>query len=192
MLTLSSRDAWELYTLRASLEGLAAELATQFLDDEGRRELKQAFARLAEAGAKRSLFAATVADFALHKTIVALARHRRLAEQYRLVEQQVRMSIASTNALLPDLSSIIDQHQLIVDAMLAGRAREAARLSEVHNHVEGERLREHLQKSEEPRAFSPPAIGSRNAWPRRQEASAERASFQRSRGRTRARPRSFG
>jgi len=144
-LTLSSQDAWELYTLRACLEGLAAELAAEALDREGRAELEAAFARLAEVGAKRSLGAATSADFALHKTIVRLARHGRLAEQYRLVEQQVRVSIASTNALLPDLASIISQHKPIVDAILAGAAQEAGRLSQAHSLTEGEKLRRHIE-----------------------------------------------
>jgi DNA-binding GntR family transcriptional regulator len=151
VLTLSARDAWELYTLRASLEGLAARLAAQSLDADGRSELEQAFARLSEAVSKRSLQRATAADFALHKAIVRLARHRRLAEQYRLVEQQVRVTIATTNALLPDLSSIVSQHKPIVDAILAGRAREAAELSEAHNHTEGERLRRHLEVQGEKR-----------------------------------------
>jgi DNA-binding GntR family transcriptional regulator len=160
--TLSAHDAWELYTLRACFEGLAARLTTQFLDAEGRAELELAFARLSQAGSRRSLQRATAADFALHKTIVRLARHRRLAEQYRLVEQQVRLSIASTNALLPDLSSIIDQHEPIVDAILSGRAGQAAELAEAHNHVEGERLCEHLEGRKYSSASSPPRIGSRN------------------------------
>jgi DNA-binding GntR family transcriptional regulator len=157
VLTLSAHDAWELYTLRASLEGLAARLTAQSIDAEGREELEQAFARLSEVGSKHSLQKATAADFALHKTIVRLARHGRLAEQYRLVEQQVRVSIASTNALLPDLSSIISQHAPIVEAILAGRAKEAAALSEAHNHIEGERLRQHLERREMLAGIVPPA-----------------------------------
>jgi DNA-binding GntR family transcriptional regulator len=144
VMTLSAHDAWELYTLRASLEGLASRLAAQFLNNDGRAELQRAFKRLCDASSASSLQKTTDADFALHKTIVQLARHRRLAEQYRLVEQQVRVSIASTNALVQDLSSIVGQHEPIVDAILAGRAKEASRASEHHNMSEGERLREHL------------------------------------------------
>lgn len=144
VMTLMAHDAWELYTLRASLEGLAARLAARSLDASGRTELEGAFNRLSTVSLRGSWAKTTAADFALHKTIVQLAGHQRLAEQYRLVEQQVRVSIASTNALIPDLSTIIDQHQPIVDAILSGRADEAASCSETHNITEGERLHAHL------------------------------------------------
>jgi DNA-binding GntR family transcriptional regulator len=149
VLTLTARDAVELYTLRASLEGLAARLAARSLDAKGRTRLESAFKRLSDASLRGSLAKTTAADFALHKTIVELAGHRRLAEQYRFVEQQIRVSIASTNALLQDLSSIIDQHKPIVDAILCANAEEAARCSEHHNITEGEKLRGHLSRLEQ-------------------------------------------
>jgi DNA-binding GntR family transcriptional regulator len=148
VMTLTAHDAWELYTLRASLEGLAARLAAAALTADGRGKLEAAFNLLCDAALKGSLQKATAADFALHKTIVELSGHRRLAEQYRLVEQQVRVTIASTNALLPDKASIVDQHKPIVDAILAGDAAQAARCSEQHTISEGERLKDHLSRKE--------------------------------------------
>src|SRR5690242_8779901 len=127
VMTLSAHDAWELYTLRASLEGLASRLAARSLNAAGRAELDRAFNRLSSASLRGSWAKTTTADFALHKTIVQLAGHQRLAEQYRLVEQQVRVSIGSINALMSDLSTIIDQHQPIVEAILSGREDDAAR-----------------------------------------------------------------
>ena len=149
VMTLTAHDAWELYTLRASLEGLAARQATTALDAAGRAELERAFKRLSKASARGSRAKTAEADFALHMTIIQLAGHQRLAQLYRLVEQQVRVSIASVNALLPDLSSIIDQHQPIVDAILSGRADDAVRYAEAHNLTEGERLRAHLSLQQE-------------------------------------------
>lgn len=150
VMTLTAHDAWELYTLRASLEGLAARLAARSLNAAGRTELDRAFNRLSSASLRGSWAKTTTADFALHKTIVQLAGHQRLAEQYRLVEQQVRVSIGSINALMSDLSTIIDQHQPIVDAILSGREDEAASCSEAHNITEGERLHAHLSARERP------------------------------------------
>jgi DNA-binding FadR family transcriptional regulator len=62
----------------------------------------------------------------------------------------VRVSIGSINALMPDLSTIIDQHQPIVDAILSGREDEAASCSEAHSITEGERLHAHLSVRERP------------------------------------------
>lgn len=146
--SLTSRDAWELYTLRASLEGLAARLASINLKKQGRSDLEAIFKTLRVAVRRRSAAEVAKADFSFHQQIVLLADHHRLAQQYRLVEQQVRMSIASTNALLPDLSSVIEQHRPIMEALLERRPEEAARLSQLHNQSEGEKLVEHLKHLE--------------------------------------------
>jgi len=45
VMTLTAHDAWELYTLRASLEGLAARLAARSINASGRTELDRAFNR---------------------------------------------------------------------------------------------------------------------------------------------------
>ncbi|MGD0188238.1 MAG: GntR family transcriptional regulator [Roseiarcus sp.] len=142
---LTPVDAWELYTLRASLESLAAGLAAAKLSDVGREKLLGVMAQLARASASGSPPDAAEADFALHQAIVGLAGHRRLAEQYRVVSQQVRMFIASSDALLVSGRALVDQHQPIVDAILAGDGARAALLSERHNVTEGEKLVAHLK-----------------------------------------------
>jgi DNA-binding GntR family transcriptional regulator len=144
--SLTPTDAWELFTLRASLEGLAARLAAANLDDKGRAELQAAFDRLCEAAQKGTANATAEADFGFHQAIVHVSGHRRLAQQYRLVEQQVRQSIASSNALLPDLRTVIAQHEPITRAILTNRQKQAARLSEEHAQTEGEKLAQYLNE----------------------------------------------
>ena len=145
---LTAKDAWELYTLRAALESLAAQLATAKLDDVGRKKLTAAMARLAKTSTIGTLSDAAEADFALHETIVGLSGHRRLIEQYRIVSQQVRMFIASSDALMLTGKSLIEQHQPIVDAILAGEGKRAAGLSEDHTTSTGQELVAHLEAQE--------------------------------------------
>ncbi len=145
---LTAGDAWELYTLRAALETLAAKLTAAKMSDVGRKKLQMAMAKLAKEASAGSLPEAAEADFSLHETIVALAGHRRLVEQYRIVGQQVRMFIASSDALLVSGQALIEQHQPIVDALLAGDGPRAALLSEHHNITEGEKLVAHLKSRE--------------------------------------------
>ncbi|GGF01031.1 GntR family transcriptional regulator [Aliidongia dinghuensis] len=144
---LTPTDAWELYTLRAAIEALAARLAAENMTDLGQKRLKDAMAALTKAARSGSLPEAAEADFALHEAIVGLAQHRRLAEQYRIVSQQVRMFIASSDALVSG-AALIDQHAPIVDAILAGDGVRAAQLSEQHNVSEGEKLVAHLKAHE--------------------------------------------
>src|SRR5882672_7455395 len=105
---LSAHDVWELYTLRSSLEGLAAGLAAAAARRQKTTALEEAFARLEAAVAGQRRGAAAAADSALHKTIVALSGHRRLVEHYRIIEQQVqrvRRGDVALHLLLPAISS---------------------------------------------------------------------------------------
>lgn len=148
VMTLSSHDAWELYTLRSSLEALAARLASGQRADVWRGRLEKSYARLASACERRNRGQIADADFGLHKTIVQMSAHRRLAEQYQFVEQQIRIYIASSDSLIADPDAIAAQHRPIVDAILAGEAERAALLAEEHNMVEGEKLVNHLRAEE--------------------------------------------
>ncbi|OYW33921.1 MAG: hypothetical protein B7Z41_03970 [Rhizobiales bacterium 12-66-7] len=118
VVTLNSHDVWELYTLRASLEGLAARLAARHPDRRARMEI--AFDVLKAAAASGDGREITEADLSLHKTIVSLAGHQRLASQYEVVGQQVRMFMASSNAILPRSAMLIENHIPLVTAVAEG------------------------------------------------------------------------
>lgn len=152
---MTSADAWELYTLRAPLEALAARLAASGASEIGRKKLQLAMMRLTQACASDSLPDAAKADFALHETIVEISGHRRLAEQYRIVGQQIRMFIVSSDALLASEQALADQHQPIVDAILAGNGDLAASLSERHNISEGQKLVAYLSSRPSAESASP-------------------------------------
>ena len=151
--SLSSRDSWELYTLRAALEALAAGLAAEKIDPEGRRILSAAFQGLRRAASDGEHHEITDADFALHKTIVALSKHRRLIAQYALVEQQVRMYSASANARLPKRELVAREHRGFVTAVAKGDGELAARLIREHSLVFGRDLVQHLEEQERKRSF---------------------------------------
>ncbi len=140
VVALNGRDVWELYTLRARLEGLAARLAADGLDHQGRYKLQGAFDKLAAACSANSPSRMAACDFALHQTVIDHAAHGRLREQYRLVEQQVRLLIASSNALIDDPTVIEAQHRPLLDALLTGDSDGAARLFEEHTLTEGRKL----------------------------------------------------
>jgi DNA-binding GntR family transcriptional regulator len=140
VMSLEADDAWELYTLRSALEALAARLLAERLTDISRREIEKSFGTLVQACEKPDSRKIAQADFALHKTIIEMSCHRRLIEQYRLVEQQVRIYIMSSDALITDVKQIIAQHRPIIDAIFAGDALNAAYLAAAHNLSEGQVL----------------------------------------------------
>lgn len=135
----SQTDAWELYTLRGTLEGMAARLAAQHRTPDCVVSLKAAFERLVAAVVSERHTRVAEADLALHKTIVAITGHLRLIDQYRLLEQQVRHYIISSNALIMDLNQIVAEHEPIVQAIIDGDPDTAERLAREHNAPEVER-----------------------------------------------------
>lgn len=148
---LSAADAWELYSLRGSLEGLAARLATERRTAETVKTLGDAYGRLETAIAAARRPAVAAADLALHKTIVAITGHRRLIGQYKLIEQQVRHYIATSNADVVDLHELLDQHQPIVRAIVAGDAARAERLAHDHNAPEVEKFAAEMARANDQR-----------------------------------------
>lgn len=138
--TIDRQDLWEIFTLRSSLERLAARLAAEQISDKARirlTEVRDAFFAACERG---DVEEAVDLDFSLHRTIVELSGNQRLVDQYLMVEQQVRLFINSTYASAPNLAVAIAHHSPIIDAVLAGDGAAAAQHSEHHVLSEGERV----------------------------------------------------
>lgn len=140
VLNLEPKDAFELYTLRGCMEPLASRLAAQNIDDAGRAQLRAAFKELKAAVRKSDARAINDADLAIHKTIVALSKHQRLAAHYELVEQQIRIYIASSNSMLRKRATVVENHQALVEAICAGDADKAQLLANQHGAKAAEDL----------------------------------------------------
>jgi DNA-binding GntR family transcriptional regulator len=148
---LSPADAWELYTLRGSLEGLAARLVTERQRPDAIASVKTAFDRLERAVAAESHADVAEADAGLHKIIVLATGHQRLQEQYHLLEQQIRRYILLTNATIVDLTQMVPAHRPLVEAILVGDIESAARLAQEHNAPEVDLAAEELARHQAPK-----------------------------------------
>ncbi len=151
---MRAQDAWELYTLRATLEGLGSYLAAEAMTPAKGEEITAAFERLVESARVGEVGPAVEADLMLHKTIVGLSGHGRLMKQYEILEQQLRRYMTSSNALMHDTGEIGDQHRPIVEAILSGRAGEAEALAKSHNMTEGRKLFNKLSQIEQGAALT--------------------------------------
>ncbi len=144
---LNSQDAWELYTLRNALESLGARLAAVTITKDKADILNAAVERLAVAARNGKRGEVADADFSFHKTIIYLSGHQRLQQQYKIVEQQIRLYIASCNTLIPNLDQIVEKHKQIVEAIISGDALVAEQLAKEHN-LDGQEFVKHLQALE--------------------------------------------
>ncbi|MFT3688984.1 GntR family transcriptional regulator [Paenirhodobacter sp.] len=147
--SLTPQDVWEIWTLRGSLESLASRLAAAREEPEVRIALDRACQDLLDACASGGVQAMSDADFALHRAIVEAAGHGRLAAQYRIVEQQVRLFIATSNRhVATGPEDILAQHEPLIAALRARDPEAAARAAWQHDETEGHRLTEWLAHRE--------------------------------------------
>lgn len=143
---LSLQDTWELYTLRNVLEGFAARLAAESITPSSVKTLKEAFSQFAKAITEKNLPKVIASDFALHKTIVEISGHSRLQAQYKLIEQQIHLTIATCDALYHDLAELKATHKRLVEAICSGDGNQAEQMSREHS-ADGKEFLQHLQFS---------------------------------------------
>ena len=145
---LTADDADELFTLRASLEGLAGRLAAGRIIPERKDLLVKAFQHLHEAAKTGTEEDLADADLGVHFMIVKLSGNKRLIQYYRQVEVQLRMYIRSVNGLMPSPESVAPVHEPMVNAVLDGDPVQAEALLIEHSVFYGEKLVDLFKRQE--------------------------------------------
>lgn len=145
--SLSAEDVWELWTLRRSLERMAAEVVAERAEAATIDDIAARFADLEAACAGGDPDRINAADLEFHRGIIAGANHRFLQHHYRQVENQARRFIAATNNL-PRFSpeEILEEHRQIMDAIASRDPGAAGDAAWQHAMPEGKRLLEMLQE----------------------------------------------
>lgn len=122
--TLSQKDIFEIYSIRAVLEGLAMRMATQVATAEEIEAVQRIHDRMKRKLQDDSVTSLLRDSAHLHASIVALSKHSRLIATYESVSFQISL----VNRILARVSTKqkeVDQHLELVEA-LAGRDPEHA------------------------------------------------------------------
>ena len=136
----SERDAWELYTLRAELEGLAARLAVTNVTPTDGAKLRSIGIQMEKAIKQKRFQDVTDLDFQLHQEIVALAHHGRLAELHSFIMMQVRFHMVHSGFLPSDYQALVREHEDLIEAVVNRDGTKAEALARSHNQAEVEAL----------------------------------------------------
>jgi DNA-binding GntR family transcriptional regulator len=80
--------------------------------------------------------------------IVDLAGHKRLAAQYALVEQQTRLYIASSNAMLRRRELMLRNHEDLLKAIVSGNPELAEKVARTDGLKASNELINHLRTKE--------------------------------------------
>lgn len=145
---LNLEDAWEVYSLRGTLEAMAAKLATKRITETERQELRNIFSHMvdAEQSGDRSRKISACSEF--HRHIVRLSGHRLLDEHYRLLESKIRLMAFLVEESHEDGQHIISSHGPILEAILDGDAERVESLVIEHNAAAIENLITYIKSLE--------------------------------------------
>ena len=146
--SLTVDDAWELYSLRASLEGLASNLAAARIDDASRKVLHEALEELRLAVQARDPRRVAAADMGLHRTIVSAAKHRKLMMMHSQIIDSIQLyALFYVRSVSADtFDALIPVHAELVETILSGDSDKAQRLACEHVSFSCEKVLNRLRR----------------------------------------------
>jgi len=138
--SISEADLREIYTLRNTLEAFAARQAAEKITPAGQRALSDIFSDMQLAAKVGDRARMLELDFRLHRTIVELCQHGRLAAIYASLESQTRLFLSMTEVLHHDLDQSVAHHAPLIDAIQKGDADLAHALATHHTDQDAAEL----------------------------------------------------
>jgi DNA-binding GntR family transcriptional regulator len=159
--TLSVRDAWEVYSLRATLEAMAVRLAIDNRANELIAELEDLVADMRRAGESADLSKLSTLDVRFHEAVCRASGHQRLLAAWRGMSDQIRLlSQQAVDTQYRDLADVPDRHKRLIEALRAGDPAAAEREFRQHIDSVAERVtnRLHERAAERDSILSEPPI----------------------------------
>lgn len=136
VVSMSARDAMEVYSLRAALEGMACYVAAPVVSDEQVEELLSICAKMRDCASSGNISMLSKLDRQFHEALCVLSDNRRLVEDWRRMSGQI---------LLLSRKVIDTRYQGHLDAV-ADRHEHLARLLAKHDPKPAEAaVREHIE-----------------------------------------------
>lgn len=138
--SITEEDVLEIYTLRDSLEALAARRAATSMTEAGRRSVERVLQLMRSAVASRNRKRMLDLDFEFHRTVVEMSNHKRLIDIYARLESQTRLFLTMTDRFHHDLDELLAIHEPLANAIMKGDAERAFALASHHSERDGKEL----------------------------------------------------
>jgi DNA-binding GntR family transcriptional regulator len=128
----TAKDAWEMYTLRAQLESMAARLALPRVSNTDLDEMEHLIQAMADAGRRGDPDEMTRVDARFHEFLCERSGHKLLLRMWRSIHP-LNWTQLTVAVLHRDLVELAERHREILDAL---RARDAEAVDRaVQNHL---------------------------------------------------------
>ena len=140
------KDIEEIYTLRALLEGYAATLALDRLQERDLSWLRDLLDRISEMAAKKDVIEVAQLNMQFHQKILDLSDHRLLCATWRSLLAQQQMLSAMTTEFYTNLIDIRKTHEILLEALMTGDKDYNKKCFENHILVSMNELISYLRK----------------------------------------------
>jgi DNA-binding GntR family transcriptional regulator len=137
---LDEHDVTDVYTARLAIERAACQLIMRQHREVGAAALTQALRDLTRAARLRDKVAMSDADQAFHEALVRSSGSPRLARMADTLLVETRMCLHALQEHYPEPADLVEEHRLLVDAVVAGDEPLLLRLIEEHMRDSIERL----------------------------------------------------
>ncbi len=149
--TLTARDAEEVYTLRASLESLAAQLAVERgrVDAGALRALTERLSAIERAAEAADVPAMVKADMDFHTALSALSGHELLMEHLAAIQVQSRRVLFRSDLYRPRPEVVVQRHRDLLGVLRTGDAYAVALAIDEHITVPARDIVARMREQEE-------------------------------------------
>lgn len=142
--TLSARDAWEVYTLRATLEAMAFRLAAQSATPAAIAELESLIAEMKARNDEGDADAIATLDMRFHEAACRASGHSRLLSEWTAMSRQIHLLLHVdthvAEAHYQDMQGQPSRHEALLDAIRCGDGDAAASQARAHIDAVAERV----------------------------------------------------
>jgi DNA-binding GntR family transcriptional regulator len=136
--SLSRQDMWEVYTVRAALESLAATLAAERITDSEISELEKICEEMIEAGKEGDIPKRTRLNIKFHQAVIKASGNKLIMKLFENL-QFGSWSIMTGNLTTMDPVEMASRHRKLIDAL---KSRDPERV--------GRAMREHIESVGKP------------------------------------------
>ena len=162
--TLSAQDAWEVYTLRATLEAMAFRLAAQRATSDTIAELETTVGEMRRKVEEGDVATLAALDLRFHEAVCRASGHARLLAMWTAMSRQIQVLLhVDTRVGEVKYQDIPEQplrHQRLVDAIRSGDGDAAEALARGHIEAVSERVIARLRDLEKSSEAGPGAAGA--------------------------------
>lgn len=128
---LQRSDVFEIYSLRAAIEGLAIRIASQIAPQEAIDELEGFYEAMKVKLVDEAVDSLLADSFQIHQSIINLSKHERLMNMYGSISFQISL----VNRILGTQSTKqkeVDQHLELIEALKSRDPAQAEKIMRMH------------------------------------------------------------